>query len=394
MKYLKLNFTLNFDNFNIKINQDLKLNGITGIYGHSGSGKSTLLRIISGLEKNIQGEVNFYNKCLSNNSTNHFIRPENRQISLVFQDSRLFPHLSVYENLNFAASRCKNSQLKIDDVIHLTNLNELINKSVTQLSSGQKQRVALARAILSEPKLLLLDEPLSALDQKSKKTLLAAIIKIQNQLNLPILYVSHALDELQQICDDILVMSQGEIINYGSIHHVIHQLNQPIDTLSKTLSGEENHTHLSLQQTSLSLAIKTNDNGRNFAELSLGDEQCILLPKDRIPCGKVSDDILTNEGNKKTNTSLKQYQNLRCFILAQDISICLTEPLNSSIVNLLYGNITDIKQIGHTVLVSVVCEKQIFFVNISTYSQQKLSIIVNQKVYLQFKASAVRTYLY
>ena len=370
MNILSLNINLRYKTFDLKINQALDLTGITGVFGRSGSGKSTLLRAIAGLEKKITGSIVFHEKILIDTTQNLCVKPEKRNISLVFQDSRLFGHLTVRDNLKYAAKRCVNSQLNFADILTLTELDDLADASVNDLSSGQKQRVALARALLTEPKLLLLDEPLSALDQVSKTKLLNLIVKIQQQLKLPILYVSHSVDELQQVCDSMLILSQGKVINYGNIHHTIHQLN----FISNSLPSE----HLIHQQTSLSLPITNTENGQGLMVLALVEQE-ILLP--RLP------------GEFTHN------QQLRCFILASDISICLSEPQNSTIVNHLSGTInaiesSSIDESTHSVLVTVVCSGQEFFVHISTYSQLKLALCINKPVYLQFKAGAVRTYLY
>lgn len=370
MTTLSLDFNLHYKSFDFAINQMLDLTGITGIFGHSGSGKSTLLRAIAGLEKNITGSIVFHEKTLIDTTQKLCVKPEQRSISLVFQDSRLFPHLTVRDNLKYAAKRCASNQLNITDILKLTELDVLADANVYDLSSGQKQRVALARALLTEPKLLLLDEPLSALDQLSKTKLLSLIVKVQQQLNLPILYVSHSLDELQQVCDNMLILSQGKVINYGNVHHTIHQLN----FLSARLPNEQ----LIHQQTSLSLPIASTNNGQGLMVLALAEQE-ILLPRLQ---GKLS-----------------KNQHLRCFILASDISICLSEPQNSTIVNHLSGSInaiesSSIDESTHSVLVTVICSGQEFFVHISTFSQQKLALCLNQQVYLQFKAGAVRTYLY
>ncbi|MCW8832407.1 MAG: molybdenum ABC transporter ATP-binding protein [Colwellia sp.] len=365
---LKLNFQVNLNRFDLTINQTVNLQGITGIFGHSGSGKSTLLRAIAGLENAIRGEIALDDICLINSDSNTFIKAEQRHIGLVFQDSRLFPHLNVLENLKFAAKRCQNRQLDFNEIIHLTELDSQLHKHIDELSGGQKQRVALARALLAEPKLLLLDEPLSALDRHAKTRLLKLMVNIQNQLALPMLYVSHSLDELQQVCDNLLVLSQGKVLAFGGIHHIIHQLNH-------TQSGEFIH-----QQTSLSLPIKSLNNGHGLAVLSLNEDTDIYLPAVNENSGQIVGQLL------------------RCFILAQDISISLTEPLNSSIVNHLLANITAIDTKENKVLITATCGRsqstQEFFVNISAFSQQKLALQLGQNIYLQFKAGAVRTDLY
>jgi len=358
---LNIDISVSYRQFNLAIKQRLPLGGITGIFGHSGSGKSTLLRAIAGLEANTQGEIALNHQYLINSSCGISLKPEDRQVGLVFQNSRLFPHLTVFENLNFAAKRCKHSKLTIDEVIELTELRPLLTQHADQLSGGQQQRVALARAMLAEPRLLLLDEPLSALDQHSKTTLLKMMLNIQKQLNLPMLYVSHSLDELQQVCDNLLVLSQGVVIDFGNIHQVIHQLNHYEESV------------IIHQQTSLSLPIKQLDNGHGLTSLAVGDGQEIYLIR---------------------GTDFAQHNQIRCFILASDISICLTEPANSSIVNHLFGTISQITHQANNVLLTVNCGPQQFFVTISAFSQQKLALTITQDVYLQFKASAVRTFIH
>ena len=366
---LQLDITVDYQRFNLSIKQSIPLTGITGIFGHSASGKSTLLRAIAGLEKHTIGEINLTatdsdSICtLVNTAQRKFVKTEQRDIGLVFQNGRLFTHLTVLGNLNFAAKRCKKSQLSLDEVINLTELTALLDYQIDELSGGQQQRVALARALLAEPKLLLLDEPLSALDQRSKSHLLHIMLNIQKKLNLPMLYVSHSLDELQQVCDNLLVLSQGQVVNFGNIHHVIHQLTSNYQAKGSTALQ---------QQTSLSLPVKVLDNGHGLMSLAVG-EQAIYRP---------------------TEHHISPTIPLRCFILASDISICLTEPTNSSIVNQLFGTIKKISQQNRNVLVTVTCGSQDFYVTISAFSQQKLALTVAQNVYLQFKASAVRTFIH
>ena len=357
---LDLNFTVQHDEFSLSINEKISLSGITGIFGHSGSGKSTLLKVIAGLEKQAQGKVSLNNDELLNSEIKHFVAAQERNIGLVFQNSRLFPHLSVEENLRYGQKRNKNGVLKFLEIVELTQLENLLDKPVTQLSGGEQQRVALARAILAEPRLLLLDEPLSALDDKNKIVLLALLEKVKKTLNLPMLYVSHSLDEIQQLADKLLVISAGEVSHHGDIHQVIHQL---------TSNNEILH------QTSLSLTVKEHLPEYGLTSLVLGEQQ-IFIACDHEP-----------------NTE----KQVRCIIAAGDISITLHEPIESSIVNHLQGVITVLGKIGppdgskDQMLITVNCSGQDFFVTITTWSAKRLSLTLGQKLFIQFKANAVRS---
>ncbi|WP_440874598.1 molybdenum ABC transporter ATP-binding protein [Thalassotalea sp. PLHSN55] len=358
---IAIDIKAHFEPFSLSIKQRFPAQGITGIFGHSGSGKSTLLRIIAGLEPNAQGQITFDQQCLLDTSTKRFIKAEHRHIGLVFQDSRLFPHLTVKENLDFAVKRCQRPSLDFDEVIELTALNELKNKSIQQLSGGEKQRVALARAILAEPKLLLLDEPLSALDKDNKALMLNLLVTIKDKLNIPMFYVSHSMAELQQVAENLLILAQGKIVDFGNIHQVIHRLNTP-----------NNKNSLIKQQTSLALTVKAHHSEYGLTRLTINSDQHIYLP-------------LLDE-------QIKVGSELRCFIFANDISISLIEPTNSSIVNHLFGTICQIKKQDSSVLLTIECGDHQFFTHITSLSFKQLQLDLNKQVYIQFKASAVKTF--
>ena len=351
MPELNLNLTVQHDDFSLSIDENISL---TGIFGHSGSGKSTLLKAIAGLEKQATGKLSLNNDELLNSEAKLFVAAQDRNIGLVFQNSRLFPHLSVEENLRYGQKRNKNSVLKFSEIVELTQLDTLLDKAVTQLSGGEQQRVALARAILAEPRLLLLDEPLSALDDKNKIVLLALLEKVKKTLNLPMLYVSHSLDEIQQLADKLLVISAGEVTHHGDIHQVIHQL---------TTNNEILH------QTSLSLTVKDHFPEYGLTSLALGEQQIFI----------------TCEHEPNTD------KQVRCIIAAGDISITLHEPIESSIVNHLQGVITALDTSNDQMLITVNCSGQNFFVTITTWSAKRLSLTLNQRLFIQFKANAVRS---
>lgn len=363
---LALAFKLAFNSFVISVEQEIHISAVTGVYGDSGSGKSTLLRIIAGLEQQAVGKISLNGKSLQDSAKKQYIKAEKRQIGLVFQDSRLFPHLSVYQNLAYGAKRQKNSQLSIEKVLTLTKLKSLQHQNVTQLSGGEKQRVSIARALLAEPKLLLLDEPFSALDKSTKSQMLTILKDIQQQLNLPMLYVSHSLSELQYIADQLIVVSAGKISTVNPIHQAIHQLNNAEETSPKT-------------SLSLTVAEHLPDYGLTRLSLPIAQDKTasIYLP------------LL-----EQTITPSLLGQKLPCIIYARDISISITKPEHSSIVNHLPATIIEIQYGKTNALVTLKSGEQQFFAQISLWSKKRLALTIQSTVYIQFKANAVHSYHY
>ncbi len=357
---LSVNIQWQVSNFAFSCKHQINLQGITGILGHSGSGKTTLLRAIAGLNKHVQGQISFAQKTLLDSANNTFIAPEDRNIGFVFQDARLFPHLNVYDNLLFAYKRSKNKRISIDESIALTKIQHLTTQHVEQLSAGQKQRVAIARALLSDPTLLLLDEPLSALDGAARGDMVVMLRKIHQQLNLPMLYVSHSVNEIQQLADEVMVMAQGKVIQTGFVHQIINNL-------SPTLVDQYSN------QTSLTLEVVEQLPEYGLTRLD--------FPKPNN--GQIT--LFTNQPCKTTASSL------RCYILANDISLTKHPHQDTSMVNNLEGHITSLEQLNaNTIQVLIDVLGQEFKVNITRYSEQKLQLAPGQPICLQFKANAIR----
>ena len=230
---LSINAELSFPSFHLNVEHDIVLEGITGLFGPSGSGKSTLLRIIAGFEHSVTGSVCFANETWQDSSTKHFVPPHHRPVGYVFQHTRLFAHLSVEGNLLFAAKRsvALRSAMDYQEVLSAFDLLPLLSRRVDALSGGERQRVAIARTLLSHPRLLLLDEPLAALDVGRKIEILPYLETLPTRFGIPAIYVSHSVDDMAQLADHILVLRQGKLVASGDPAEV---LNSP--ALSTSLS--------------------------------------------------------------------------------------------------------------------------------------------------------------
>jgi len=210
--------------FALQVNETLHLNGITAVMGASGSGKSTLLRALAGLEAAARGRVQLGDALLQD-AAGVRLPPHRRGIGYVFQDARLFAHRGVAGNLRYALVRARPgaSAPDFDAVVAALDLGPLLGRRVGGLSGGERQRVAIARALLANPRLLLLDEPLAALDLKRKAELLPYIRQLPGRFGIPLIYVSHAVEEVAQLADEVLILAAGRVVARGEVHAVLEQ---------------------------------------------------------------------------------------------------------------------------------------------------------------------------
>jgi len=210
-----LDIDVNFrrDNFCLQVRTQFNA-PITAVLGASGSGKSTLLAVIAGLLKPQQGSIALDNHVLLNTEKKVFIPPHKRHIGLVFQDGQLLPHLSVRNNLLYGYNNILPEQrhFELDTVVALLEIENLLERKPNALSGGEKQRVALGRAVLYSPALLLLDEPLSALDERLKNQILPFFLRIKSEFKIPMIYVTHSPREVEFLTDSWLMMSDGKLI--------------------------------------------------------------------------------------------------------------------------------------------------------------------------------------
>jgi molybdate transport system ATP-binding protein len=200
---------------------------VTAVFGPSGSGKTTLLNLVSGLMCPDKGEIRIDDTLLFHSEQGIDLPPEKRRIGHVFQDDLLFPHLNVRQNLLYGYQFLAPQERKfhLNPIVELLELGALLDRPPNMLSGGERQRVALGRAILTSPKLLIMDEPLAALDQGLKDRIMPYLRHIRTDLGIPMLYVSHAVGEILQLTGQVIVLNRGQVLAHGDFFTIAHQPN-------------------------------------------------------------------------------------------------------------------------------------------------------------------------
>ena len=368
---LLLDFTLNKNAFQLTINTSIDVNdaAIHVIFGKSGCGKSHLLRAICGLE-NITGTIGFKQKNWQ--SGQHKLATHLRNVAMVFQDSQLFSHLNVQENLQFAFKRSQATQQDWQLCIEQLQLKHLLSQAIDQLSGGERQRVALARSLLSKPDLLLMDEPLASLDWSSKQSILPLIRTICKQWQLPILYVTHSIEEVLMLADNVMVLEKTnghcQVRQYAPLIEVLQNAQSELanNTNSSILNGD---AHVISPDESLGSEVI----GNGLLAVTLGHQQ-ILIP--------------SPVHNHLQGTTLKRPT--RILIHAQDVSIALSHASDSSIMNILNVNIARIEILDkQQALLHLTLDGQMLLSRISLHSLNRLELHVGMAVFAQIKGVAL-----
>ena len=204
------------ESFELDIHADFPDKKVSALFGESGSGKSTILRLLAGLEHTEGVTVSFNEVICQDQKT--FTPPHKRHIGFVFQNRNLFPHINVSKNLDYAEDRRQPGRgLSRQDLLEILDLSDLLKNLPRQLSGGESQRVAIARALLSNPNLIVMDEPLGSLDQSAKDRILPYLQRLHKSLELPIIYVSHDVNEVLYLADTVFEISKGKILDQRSV---------------------------------------------------------------------------------------------------------------------------------------------------------------------------------
>lgn len=222
MSALTFSFEVSYPGFRLQVNTHVPADGITVVFGPSGCGKTTLLRCLAGLIRAPAGFLALGEHVWQDETQNLFLPLSRRPVGYVFQEPRLFPHLNVRSNLLYGWNRtpAPSRRIELDQVVTILGLEALLERRPAHLSGGEQQRIAIGRALLTSPRLLLMDEPLSSLDFQRKREILAFIQQLEREFAIPIIYVSHALVEVVSLANSLLLLNEGRLAASGSLEEV------------------------------------------------------------------------------------------------------------------------------------------------------------------------------
>jgi molybdate transport system ATP-binding protein len=342
--------------FVLDVDLRLPARGVSALFGHSGSGKTTCLRAIAGLERAPGGHVSLGEEIWQDDARGIFVPPHRRALGYVFQEASLFSHLSVRANLEFGLKRVPAGERRfaLGPVAEMLGIAALLGRMPAGLSGGERQRVAIARALLCSPRLLLLDEPLAALDLRRRQEILPYLERLHDELAIPIVYVSHSPDEVARLADHLVLLDAGKVVASGPLTGILARIDLPA---------------------------------------AFGDETGVVL--DTVLAGHEEDDMSRLQfggGSLFVGRRVEALgSRLRCRIHARDVSLALERPQRSSIVNLLSAVVTATAATdtpGH-VLVQLRAGEAVLLARISERSRRELGIRPGLPVWAQVKAVAL-----
>lgn len=357
MSDIRVRFVRAAAGFSLDVDLTLPARGVTGIAGPSGAGKTSLLRLIAGLDQASHGLCSIGGSVWQDGDFN--LPAHQRPVGVVFQDARLFPQLTVQGNLDFgirriAADQQPAARVELSRLVELLGLGDLLERRVQKLSGGEAQRVAIARALALRPKLLLMDEPLAALDTARREEILPYLERLQRRLEIPVLYVSHATDELARLADHLVLLERGQVRGQGSLIECLTRLDLPL-------------AHARGAETMLLAEAREHD--ARFA-----------LTRFEFPGGSL---WLPQE-----SAEIGAAKRLR--VLAADVSLALSRPPDSSILNILPARVTELAPSGASqMLVKLDLQGSPLLARITLRSADTLALRPGLEVFAQIKGVAI-----
>lgn len=345
---------LHKENFTLDVDVAIPTQGISALFGPSGCGKTTLLRVIAGLEEHATGLLQVGEMRWQSEKT--FVPPHRRPLGYVFQEASLFPHLNVKRNLEYGLNRIPQAQRKVslEQAIELLGIGQLLERTADSLSGGEKQRVAIARALAVSPRLLLMDEPLAALDMIRKQEILPYLESLHRQLDIPVIYVSHSPDEVARLADHLMLMDNGRITASGPIVEMLTRVDLPLARGSDA-------------EALIEATVAEHDETYELTYLDFPGGRFTVARKD-----------------------LAVGTQVRLRIIARDVSITLERQSGTSILNIFPASVDEIVPTGNTqVTVKLVAGGIPLLSRITRKSAALLDLHPGKAVYAQAKTVAL-----
>ncbi len=355
---VKLSIHHPLSDFDLHVDLTIPNEGVTALFGPSGAGKTTIMLILAGLIEPVAGHIQLDGETLLDTEADISIPAYQRGIGSVFQEARLFPHRTVAGNLDYAAKRASKRDQRTNrkTLTSILGLEPLLARKPDTLSGGEKQRVALGRTLLSQPRLLLMDEPLSALDQGRRSEILPYLERLRDEVGIPILYISHAVDEVARLADRMIVLNRGEVAAQGPIEDVMGRLDL-FPLTGRFEAGAVLNTRVASHNDPMKMSMLNFEGGR------------FLVPLVQASVGAP----------------------VRVRIRARDVILALEEPKLISANNILSGTISDIREESGAYLdVQVTVGTDKILARITRLSRERLGgLAIGTPVYALIKSVSV-----
>jgi molybdate transport system ATP-binding protein len=351
---IEARFQLRKSDFSLDVDLNIPARGVTSLLGPSGCGKTTILRAIAGLEQCQNGYLKVAGRVWQDDE--HFVPPHQRPVGYVFQESSLFTHINVRGNIEYGFKRLAKSQQKIslDKAIDLSGVGQLLQRKPDTLSGGERQRVAIARALAVSPGILLMDEPLAALDQARKQEILPYLESMHDELDIPIIYVSHSTDEVARLADHLVLLEEGKVIASGETGEMLTRLDLPL------ARGEDAEALIE-------------------AVVAGHDDEFSLTYLD-FPGGRFT----------VTQKPLEIGKPVRLRVVARDVSLTLEHQSDTSILNIFPVIIDEITPVGRAQLtVRLLANNIPLLSRVTRKSAALLGLEKGKQVYAQAKSVAL-----
>ncbi len=343
--------------FTLQADLALPPRGITALFGPSGSGKTTLLRCVAGLERAEGALVKIAGQVWQDDARRVFLPTWRRPLGYVFQEASLFDHLDVRGNLHYGLRRTggRRQAIALEAVIELLGIGALLGRRTQQLSGGERQRVAIARALATQPRLLLLDEPLASLDHARQRDILPWLERLRDELHIPMLYVTHAAGEVARLADTLIVMAHGRVVATGPAARVLASIDAPV------VLGED-------AGALLDGSIGERDSRWHLARVDFAGGS-LWIGDSGVEVGR----------------------HVRLRVLARDVSLATEAPRATSIQNLLRGTVLAVAPDVHPsqVLVQVQCGESILLARVTARAVDALGLEPGRPVWAQVKSVAL-----